>query len=143
MREISCPFMHRFRRFSTFVNPMSPTLRSNAFARCKRPSRFFPLAVQVHDLKTPQCDVSTRLIGLPPERVSDVGLAAVCTLPNVRILDVSHLPLVSAKGLATLRWARLLWKVDLNGYEATAEFIAIVEQLKRCDMLSTSMCIAS
>lgn len=63
--------------------------------------------------------------------MSDTGLAAVCTLPNLRILDASNLPLVSLKGLATLRWARLLWKVDLTGFAANAEFSTIVDQLRR------------
>lgn len=67
-------------------------------------------------------------------RLTDVGIASVATLPMLRVLDCSYLPLVTAKGYATLRWATLLWKIDLNGVESpivrTNEFAALIGSLR-------------
>lgn len=65
------------------------------------------------------CSFQTRLTILSvggSTGLSDHGIASACTLPNLRILDISHLPLVTMMGLNTLRWAPCVWKVDLNGY---------------------------
>ncbi len=62
---------------------------------------------------------------------------------TLTMLLTSHLPLVTMKGLNTLRWASVLWKVDLNGYQSSPmadtaeyrEFLAFLIGTKHCRVL--------